>query len=84
MIIPVMWRQVSPRFRVVLPTGRVVMCLWVNPEAGVALLLDEATGDRRPLMIDPDAEIPMVVAEQELALTSLMARFPEVEFVRSL
>jgi len=60
------------------------MCLWVNPDAGVALLLDEATGERRPLTIDPDAEIPMVVAEQELALTSLMARFPEVEFVGKL
>ena len=58
--------------------------MWVNPDAGIALLQDEATGDRRPLQIDPDAEIPMVVAEQELALRSLAERFPDIQFVRSL
>jgi len=84
MIIPVKWRQVEPGFRVVLPTGRVVICAWVNPEARVAMLLDSTTSERRPLSIDPDAEIPMVVAEQELAFRSLSERFPDVEFLGSL
>ena len=83
MIIPVKWSQVTPQFRVALPTGRVVICLWVNAEAGVALLRDDA-GDTRPLTIDPEATVPMVVAEQELALASLRERFPDVEFMRSL
>jgi hypothetical protein len=83
MIIPVRWSQVSPNFRVVLPTARVVWCLWVNVEAGVALLRDEA-GDTRPLTIDPDATVPMVVTEVEQAVASLAARFPDIEFVRSL
>lgn len=84
MIIPVRWRQVEPNFRVVLPTGRVVICLWTNAAARVALLLDPELDGRRPLSIDPDAQIPMVVAEQELAIRSLAERFPEVEFVGSL
>jgi hypothetical protein len=83
MIVPVKWRQVTPNFRVVLPTGRVVTCIWVNPEARTALLCDE-TGDRRALTVDPDAEVPMVVAELELALASLSQRFGVVELVRSL
>lgn len=84
MIIPVKWRQVPANFRVVLPTGRVVHCVWVNAAAGVALLHDPERGDRRPLAIDPDAEIPMVVAEFEHAVASLSQRFPDVEFVRNI
>lgn len=83
MIIPVKWRQVPPQYRVVLPTGRVVHCLWVNVEARIAMLRDE-NDDTRPLAVDPEATIPMVVAEFEQALASLSARFPSVEFVRSL
>lgn len=83
MIIPVKWRQVTPNFRVVLPTGRVVTCLWVNAEASVALLADDS-GDRRPLTVDPEADVPMVVAEIEQAVACLAARFPDIEFVRSL
>lgn len=81
MIIPVKWRQVTPNFRVVLPTGRIVVCLWVN--SGVALLRDDR-GDTRPLQVDPEAIVPMVVGEAEQAVASLAARFLDVEFVRSL
>lgn len=81
MIIPVKWSQVRPNFRVVLPTGRVVVCLWVN--AGVALLRDD-DGDTRPLAVDPEADVPMIVGELEQAVASLAARFPDIEFVRSL
>ena len=80
-VIPVKWRQVRPNFRVILPTGRIVVCLWVN--AGVALLRDDR-GDTRPLHVDPEADVPMVIGEAEQAIVSLAARFPEVEFVRSL
>lgn len=76
-----MWSQVPRNFRVVLPTGRVVVCLWMN--AGVALLRDER-GDTRPLHVDPSSTIPMVVDEAERAIASLSERFPEIEFVRSI
>lgn len=84
MIIPVKWSQVPRNFRVALPTGRVVVCLWVNPEARTALLYDPDLNDRRPLAIDPEATIPMVVDAQEQAIASLAQRFENIEFVRSL
>jgi hypothetical protein len=79
MIIPVRWSQVANNFRVVLPTGRVVVCLWVNAQARTALLRDDA-GDTRPLEIDPDAVVPMVVDDHERAVSCLAARFPQIEF----
>lgn len=83
MIMVVQWGQVPKNFRVALPTGRVVTCLWVNAEAGVALLRDDS-GDTKPLSVDPEADVSMVVDERERAVACLAVRFPDIEFVRSL
>jgi hypothetical protein len=78
--IPVKWSQVRPNARVILPTGRIVWCLWVN--AGIALLRDK-DGDTKALPVDPDAVVPMLVGPPELAAASLAERFPEVQFLRA-
>lgn len=77
----VRWDQVARNARVMLPTGRVVWCLWVAN--GIAMLRDRE-GDTRALPVDPADIVPMLVGEGERAAASLAERFPDVEFLRAL
>ena len=82
--IPMRWRDVPGGVRVVLPTGRIAHVLDRVVGAPGAVVLRNASGQTRGITVDPDATVPVLFDEYELAVASLKARFPNVEFLREL
>jgi hypothetical protein len=87
-MIPTPWHEVPPNARVLLSSGRIVHVIATVPlpDAAVLVRMREDSGRTKDVVIDDSIAAPAVVLNepQDLIPIVLSARFPHVEFLRSL
>jgi hypothetical protein len=87
-VIPTPWHEVPPNARVLLGSGRIVHVIATVPlqDGAVLVRMRDDNGRTRDVVIDDSIAAPAVVLAEPEDLIPIMlsARFPNVEFLRSL